>query len=539
MILELRIDNLAVFDKVEVAFQPGMNVISGETGAGKTLLLEALKLVLGSSPDPGLKGPRREEAYVEALFAAPRPGTLADLVPVDEDFSLARRISGSGARALVMGRSASASLLQQAGEELLSLTGQHSSRRLVSAAYQMDLLDSYAGVNEEALVASWEEWKEAKRKEDELREALGQGAQREDYIRAEVENFRALDPRAGEEDEIENDLSRLRHAADLRGAAEEALLSLSDKDNSAVDLLGKAEAALLRQGENDKDLQKLGEQISVLRENVSDAASEARDLREGYDLDPSSLQEMEERAVAISELRRRWRGLSVADIIMEVEKMEAELQALPGGEEELEKLEKKSRKAREKYDKVSMEARSLRQAAASKLAKAVEKELADLRLAEARFHINVEEADPSPKGQDKVEMLLQANPGLDPAPLSSGASGGELSRLLLALLLATSSDGGVYVFDEIDAGIGGDTAHVLAEKLQELSKSSQVIVITHLGQIARLADHHLLLEKKTDGKDTITELRALDDKERKSELARLIGASKEAGEEAERLLSRE
>lgn len=533
MLSRLRIENLGVFAEVEAEFAPGLNVITGETGAGKTMLLEGLRLVAGGKANAKLIGPRSGDAYVEAAFEAEVPEALAELADPGEELLLARRLRREGAaRALCNGRGCSGSQLAEAASELLSLTGQHAARRLTSAAYQLSLLDRAAGLDDALaeLARRWRAWQEAQRELDELRRALLDRESRLIQLEGEIEAFDGVEPVEGEEEQLAAEQQRLAHVESLAAQARELYEGLYGAEGSAVERVDVLAAGAERAGEHDPQMAELAKMLGEASEVLREAAEQARGLLEGYAADPQRLAEVEERILAIAELRRRFRGLEIEQIRERVEAARAELAELSDSDEALGRLEARVAEAQDAYRELADEISKKRRQAAKRLAGSVEEHLADLALPEARLLIELSEAKPGPRGRDAVSFSLQANPGLAPAPLGKGASGGELSRVNLALLLATATEGGTYFFDEVDAGIGGKTAHALAEKLAELAKDAQVIVITHLAQIAVRAERHLLVEKETSGELTETTLRVLEgEEERQAEIARLIGGDAEHG----------
>lgn len=539
MLRRLRIENLAVFEELEVEFGAGLNVISGESGAGKTMLVRALELVLGANADPSLIGPAGDEAYVEAAFDDPVPEALRDLVAEGEELTLARRLRKEGpSRSLAGGRSCSAAQLKDAAGELLSLTGQHAARRLVSPAYQLALLDSSGGLEQQAVEVAelFRAWKEAEKAEEELREALLDGQRRLDLLRHEVELYDRLEPREGEVEELEAEQRRLQAADQLREALAGAEAFLID-DGGASDRLDRALAGLSNVADADKRVSDLAAEIESLTEQVREAGRNARELCGEMVGDQERLGEVEERLNSLMDLRRRFRGASISEIAERIEKSRAELGEIEGGDERLSELRDAREAAESSYREAAAKLRKKRRTASAKLSKSVAGNLGDLGLAEAELIVELEEVEPRSSGIDRAQFLLRANKGLEPAPLDSGASGGELSRLNLALLLAAHNQGRSYLFDEVDSGIGGHTAHSVAEKLAALASSSQLLVITHLAQIAVRGDRNFLISKSSTADGTTATLTPLDDqKQRDAEIARLVGASEDSGQLAADLL---
>jgi DNA repair protein RecN (Recombination protein N) len=532
MLERLRVDNLALFERAELTLQPkpSLIAITGETGAGKTVLTQAVRLISGEGADAGLIGPFAGEAYAEAEFACPPPAVVAELADEDADhITLARRLRASGSRALVCGRAASAGQLQDAAADLICLTGQHAARRLVDAAFQRDLLDRFAGLDElrERVRDAYRAWRTAERQLQQLRERVADNARRERQLRNDIEFVEQLNPTPGEEEQLEAERNRLRYAEQLAVAAHAAAELLNgDDETTAVSTVGRAAAELDRGSEHDHRLAELAADAHAICDQLTELARSARELTDSYDSDPRRLAEIEQRLSDLRDLRRRFAGADIATILDQVQRDRALLEELDAGAQLLEEKQRAAEHAAAAYHHAAQQLSGKRKASASKLARATEAHLADLGLAEAKLHITVEPAGkPSAHGLDRVSFALAANAGMRPAPLDRGASGGELSRVNLALLLASGRNTGTLIFDEVDAGIGGEVAHRLARKLRELAQTCQVIVITHLAQIAVQADRHYFISKDTRGGVTRATVELLDSEQRRSaEIARLVGA---------------
>lgn len=540
------IENLTVFERVEAEFgskQGQLICITGETGAGKTMLLQALQLISGAKADPALIGAAGSEAYVEAAFSGYCPQALAELhTDPEAELILARRLCVDGpARALCDGRGASASQLEEAAAELISLTGQHAARRLVSPAFQLRLLDDCGGLDDlvSATGEAYRAWQKAAEELAQLRAGMRDRQRRLEMLRYEQELFAAIDPTDDEQQQLEIERSRLRHAEMLAATAVALHQGLAADEGAALERIDVCEDQARKAADHDPRFAELADSLLDLRERLADVANTARSLRFEYESDPQRLEEVEQRLSQIGDLRRRFGGAEIADIRAQMAEAADEMATLEEGDAAIERLEAQEAAAKTAYEAKAKELRAARRKAAIHLRRAAERHLADLALPEAELEIKLEAAAPGPRGSDRVEFLLRANRGLEPAPLGKGASGGELSRVNLALVLAASDGGGssTYLFDEVDAGIGGKTAHAVAAKLAALAETSQVIVITHLAQIAVRADAHFVVEKKNVGERTVTTLRKLEaDAERQAEIARLVGADDASGEEVERLV---
>ena len=543
MLTRLLIENLTVFERVEAELDGmGLVCITGETGAGKTMLLQAMRLIAGAKSESSLIGPAGNEAYVEATFSGLVPKALTELATDGEELILARRLRKEGpARALCNGRGASASQLAEAAGELISLTGQHAARQLVSPAFQLELLDSAGGLGSEveAIALAYSSHRQAAAELQNLRESMRDRERRFEMLRHEQELYGGLDPQPGESDLLHSERDRLRHAESLAETAVTLHEGLAVAEGSVIECLDVLEADARRAAEHDKQFLGLADALLDQRERLADVATAARDLRSGYEADPERLLEVEERLAAFAELRRRFGGAELEEIAAQMEDSAAELATLEDADAELARLASIAEEAEAAYEKAAGTLSKKRRKAATELRRAVETHLAELALPEAELEIAIAPAKPSARGSDNVEFLLRANRGLEATPLGKGASGGELSRVNLALALVASegSSHSCYLFDEVDAGIGGQTAHAVASKLAALAETAQVIVITHLAQIAVQAQSHYVVEKQSAGERTVTELRRLtSDGERQAELARLAGADGASGEEVERLV---
>jgi DNA repair protein RecN (Recombination protein N) len=538
MLTRLLVSNLTVIDRAELELSGGLTAITGETGAGKTMLTHAVRLVAGDRTSAHLIGPRREEAYVEAEFSDPAPPALGNVVDPDEALVLARRLRREGpTRALASGRACSADQLKAAAGELISLTGQHAARQLTKSTVQLALLDQ-AG-NHEALLANvssaWADWQSSARALADLQSQLAERGNREQLIRHEVQLIREVAPEPHEQDTLEAEIARLQHADGLQQAVQLAAAALLDSDeNPIVDQIARVLSEVSSVSEHDERLQQIAVEIDAAYEQLSSAARQARALSDRYDSDPQRLQEANHRLSQLTDLRRRYHGMTVAEILERCETLEQEIATYDSGDTRVSELSNQVSAAETAYSRAAEKLRSSRQRTARRLMKTVDRHLRELALAGAQLTVEFETATPSSTGTDRVTFLLAANRGLAPAPLDSGASGGEMSRVNLALLLAVTPSSGTFIFDEVDAGIGGEVAHQVAAKLRALAETAQVIVITHLAQIAVHADHHFVVEKREREQLTQTRVRLLRDEDaRTRELARLIGANAESEADAQ------
>jgi DNA repair protein RecN (Recombination protein N) len=552
---ELRVENLLLIERAELGLGPGLNVLTGETGAGKTVLAHALDLLLGGKPRPGIVRPGASEAYVEGVFALPAVlrSALAERLPEGEDeLVLARRVSAEGrTRAYVGGRSATAGDLAEIGGALLSFYGQHEHRRLTLASAQLEILDGFCGAEQagrrEAFAAAYAGERAVREELDELRARAGARDRELDLLVWELEEIDRADPSEAEEEGLLAERERLRHLTSLMGAASGALAALSGDDavgDSSGDgspgaaALAAAAGALEGARGVDPALDTLADRARALAVEADDLAGELRRYGEGVEASPGRLDEVEERLALLDRLKRKHGG-TIAAVLAYAEECRRRRNELEGAEEALEAGEARLEAARTELAERAAELRAARLEAADALAEAVVERLAGLAMEGATFEARVAERDGyGPTGGDEVEFLIAPNPGVPAGPLRETASGGELSRVMLALMgVAAEAGPATLVFDEVDAGIGGQTARAVGEQLRDLAAGRQVICITHLPQIASLADRHFTIVKDTSADTATTTVTRLARGDVVGELVRMLGA--EDGDAAARRHARE
>jgi DNA repair protein RecN (Recombination protein N) len=541
MLLELRVENLLLIERAEIRLGPGLNALTGETGAGKTVLAHALDLLLGGKPRAGIVRPGAGEAYVEGVFEPP-PGLLDEpelaelrerLPEGDLEIVLGRRVGADGrTRAFVQGRSASAADLRDLGSRLISFYGQHEHRKLTIAGAQLDLLDGFAGAKaldaRAAFATAHAEVLGLEAETEELRSRAGARDRDLDLLAFEIEEIDGLGPSEAEHSELGAERERLRHLDALRsaaGGAAEALAPDSADGLGAAALLAQSEALADGAAAADPALAELTGRLRALRIEADDVAAELRRYESGLEAEPGRLQEAEERLDGYDRLMRKHGG-SVAAVLEHAEHCRAEHERLANAEVALEQAEVALTAARSERERLAKALTKLRAAAAPKLARRVEEELAGLAMEGASFGVElVPRDDRVATGAERVEFMIAPNPGVPAAPLRDTASGGELSRVMLALMSVAAGGGpATLVFDEVDAGIGGHTARAVGERLRALGGARQVLCITHLPQIAALAERHFRIEKASKGdlaRTTVSELLADDIVE---ELCRMLGA---------------
>ncbi len=548
MLRELRIENLLLIEKAELRLGEGLNAITGETGAGKTVLAHSLDLLMGGKARPQIVRPGAEEAWVEGVFdlpegllAEPGMGEIAERLPEDaEEIVLGRRVSASGrTAAFLAGRAASASDLKLLGGRLLAFYGQHEHRKLTISSAQTEVLDGFAGADHLALRGRYREaHRECARLETELAELRERDGSRErdlDLYRYELSEIEEVAPDPAEEVELSVERQRLRYAEGLRGAAIGALAGAvgADEDGGgATSVLAEAESMLHGVAGVDADLDALAERLGALAVELSDVGGELRSYLDRIEADPGRLAEVEERLEAIERLKRKHGG-SVESVLDHAERCRAEIGRLQGAETRGAEAQAALAEAEASRAKLGKQLSKGRAAAAGPLSEKVAAELERLAMPGAILEVELTPHAEGfgPNGCEAVELLVAPNPGIEAAPLRDAASGGELSRVMLALTgLGEGAGAGTLVFDEIDAGVGGKTARVVGERLRALGEGRQVLCITHLPQVASLAGTHFRLEKDLAGERATAEVQRLDGEGVVEEIRRMLGG--ESSDEA-------
>jgi DNA repair protein RecN (Recombination protein N) len=524
----VRIENLVLIREAELELDNGLNAITGETGAGKTILSNAIGLLLGAKGDAAAIGPAASEAYVEAEFDAvddEELGELAGLQPGGEDgLVLARRIFADGrTRAYAWGRSAAREDMAAVAERLIAMSGQFEQRRLSRPAYQLRVLDAFAGIDTREARTAWRELQAARRAHDELTRDAASAEARLDELRALVDDTRGFEPER--EDDLRAERERLRHVTELAQGAASAAASLAPEEgDGATDLVAAAERAIAPLERLAPELSTAGETLRDTALRLRDTVSELRAFLGALEADPGRVEEVEAELERIADAKRRHRAHTYAELLERAAEARAELAALDEGHDPVRVAEEALAAAEARVEGIHAGLRDRRHAAAAPFADAVERELDGVGLGEGEFRaeLRARPTGSSQTGVDEVQFLIRPNPGLPFAPVAETASGGELSRIALAI--AVVGGGETIVFDEIDAGIGGTTAHAVGETLRRLSERAQVLTITHLPQIATLADRHFLVEK-VPGDPTHATIEPLDDAQRRDELERMLGGA--------------
>ena len=555
MLHELRVENLLLMERAELRLAPGLNVLTGETGAGKTLLAHALDLLLGGKARSGIVRAGAGEAYVEGVFAIPAELAGDERIPDGaEDLVLARRVWPDGrTRAYVCGRSATVGDLRELGGRLLSFYGQHEHRKLMLTTAQLDALDAFCGPAQgelrTAAAAAHERVGALQARLSELGGVAGARDRELDLLGFELREIEEVDPSVEEELQLTAERDRLRHQQTLRSAAALSAQALAPEDgDGAVGLVARAAGELESVVAFDRALGPLAERLAALRYEAEDVAIELRSYLGGIEAAEQArpLEVVEERLATFARLSRKHGG-GIAEVLAHAERCRARELELRDLEVSLGDVQAELAEATSERARLADQLSAARRAAAPRLAVAVVSRLAELSMADAHFEIAVRQREdgPGPRGIDAVEFLIAPNAGLPAGPLREVASGGELSRVMLALLSVAhggeasraSDDGSLLVFDEIDAGIGGHTARAVGAHLRGLAAGRQVLCITHLPQVAAMGSRHFTIVKDGSRTPALTTVTVLDGDGVVGELVRMLGA--EEGDRAARGHARE
>ena len=547
MLAQLTVRNVVLIERLVLELAAGFNVITGETGAGKSMVVDALSLVLGGRARPEVVRGGTEEAEVEALFELlPASRAAAKLeaagIPGERELVVRRVVQAEGrSRAYVNGRLCTAAQLADIAADLCDIASQHESVSLTDPSTHVEYLDAFGRLESDRLqVAERVDALALVQRELEAASAQERGrAEREDFLRWQLREIDELDPHDGEETELEHERARLRHAEKLQSATRRAAERLYEGEGAVCDELARLGAELDQAAAIDGSLAPLARTVESARGELSDAARALARYAEAVEASPERLAEVEERAFRLQKLLRK-HGPATADLLAHRASLERDLASLASASERVGQLEtEKARRAAE----AGTAARALsrkRRDAAEKLADAIGRELAQLGMGRARVVVDVQPTASAGEallvdgarltrtGIDRVEFLIAPNRGEEPRPLRRIASGGELSRALLALkrVLADRGPAGLYVFDEVDAGVGGAVAEVIGRSIADIARHRQVVCITHLPQIAALADAHFVVDKTESRGRTSTTVKRLTASERVEEIARMIGGIK-------------
>ncbi|CAM3646065.1 DNA repair protein RecN [Nocardiopsis rhodophaea] len=540
MLEEVHIRGLGVIDDAVLELSPGFTVVTGETGAGKTMVVTGLGLLFGGRADPQRVRPGADRAVVEGRLTVPTDGRVADRVAeaggeLDDDILiLTRMVSAEGrSRATLGGRSAPVSLLAYLADDLVAVHGQSDQQRLLRTDRQRAALDRYAGAELSATlksyVATYRRHREIAEALDELTTRARERAQEADMLRFGVAEIAAAELQPGEDAELLAEESRLAHADALRVAATTAHEALTgdpaaDVQADVVGLLAAARGSLTAVREHDPALASVADRLDEVSYVLSDAATELASYAESVEADPARLAAIQERRALLTQLSRKY-GETTDDILAWAEDATKRLAELESDDDRIDELRAEQAEVKASLDELAADLTRIRTETAERFGAAVTEELTALAMPHARVTVKVTTGDEfGPHGRDDIELLLAPHPTAPPLPLAKGASGGELSRVMLAIevVFAGADPVPTFVFDEVDAGVGGKAAVEIGRRLARLARRAQVIVVTHLPQVAAFADNHLVVEKSNEGTVTESGVMRLDRGGRTRELSRML-----------------
>lgn len=554
MLTELSISNLGVIAGAQLELAPGLTAVTGETGAGKTMIVSSLGLLLGARADVGLIRRGATAARVDGRFTG-LPDTVREQVDelggeLDEpgepedtgdpgggaELVLSRNLRKGRSRSQVGGAAVPAGTAAEIAAELLTIHGQSEQLRLGRPERQRDILDRSGGAELATALAAYQQvWRRRQETASELTDLTENAAERArelDMLTFGLEEIGAVEPQPGEDTELATEAARLQDVDSLRVAANTAMIALAGQDDdidSAAALTAAATAQRSLAEASDPELAAMAARAGEVAALVADLSSDLASYLDGLSADPARLEAIMERQAALQGLTRKY-GADVDEVLQWSADAARRAVELDSGDDRITELTDLLAELDQDLQRTGEQLRSLRSRAAADLAEAVGAELSALAMPHARLHFDLQPTEPGPHGLDQITLLFTANPGSEPRPLAKAASGGELSRVRLALevVLAGAEAGGTFVFDEVDAGIGGAVAIEVGRRLARLARHSQVIVVTHLAQVAAFADQHYVVVKASDGAVTTSGVTAVEEDQRAAELARMMAGMEDS-----------
>ena len=537
MLVELVVENYAVIEKVRVRFHPGLNLLTGETGSGKSIVVDALGLLLGGRASSEMVRTGTQRARIAGIFEVASPALArlleaAGLETEDGELLIEREILANGkSRAFVANRPATAALLRDLAPHLGDIHGQHDQQRLFTSSVQRDFLDDFARAAEllERTSEVFRRWRDTSAELEELDRTAQEKLRLADLWSFQSKEIDAVAPQDGEDEKLENERRVLRNVVRLEEAASAAYQALYDAPDSVSTRLKSIARKLEDVARIDATLAGIHETLKPAAIAADEASHALRHYLGALEADPARLEQVESRLAALEKLKRKY-GATIAAVLAFFEDVRRQLAAVESSSERRETLQRAIAELAAEYEAAAAKLTARRTEAARDLARRVETELAALAMPKTRVEIRVVPAAWSEHGSDAVEFLISPNPGEEPKPLDKIASGGELSRVALALMTCAvppkSKAPVTLVFDEIDAGVGGSAAEAVGRRLKKLGRSSQVLCVTHLAQIAGFADHHYYVEKQTARGRTLAAVEELSPEQRTREIGRMLSGER-------------
>ena len=532
MLQNLHVKNLALIDETEVEFGPGLNILSGETGAGKSIIIGSINLALGEKVQKEMLRDNGESALVELIFFVEDADTIEairalDIEMEDDTVILSRKITGGRAIGRINGEAVSASKMKAVASLLIDIHGQHEHQSLLSKKKHLEILDTFAkeslGDKKEKLAQCYQEYRKLK---DELEHANLDGEERArelSFLEYEVKEIEDAQLTVGEDEELEAVFRKYSNGKKIMDAVGAANAATSEDDESASERIGRALRELSSVSAYDERVKEMEEQLTEIDNLLSDFNHELASYLSDEEFDEETFYETEKRLDLINHLKSKY-GNTIADILKYGEEKAERITVLNDYDAYLAGLQKNVSEKEKQLEQLSREVSDIRKKESKKLTESIKNALLDLNFLDVQFKMEFAETDYTANGIDDAQFLISTNPGEPVKPLGKVASGGELSRIMLAIKTVMASDKiGTLIFDEIDSGISGRTAQMVSEKMNALGRSHQIICITHLPQIAAMADSHFLIEKSVENQATVSKIHKLTDEESVEELARMLG----------------
>lgn len=537
MLGDLQVKNFAIIEQLSLSFSEGLNILSGETGAGKSIIIGALEMLFGSRARTDVIKNGKEAAYIEASYFVDLPDKLRDIlrkagVEIDpEMLLLSREIRRNGRnRCRINGQLVPLKLIKRVAEFLVDIHGQHEHQNLLQNSYHIELLDELlpGDIKEKLLEIEdiYYQLKEISTEKEKLNKKASERARRLDIIEYQLEEIQSANLQPGELSEIESKLKKLENIEDISSTIYKAINIISDDQYShkaILDQLGAISSDLSKIKEFDEDIKELSDLADQTFYSLQELNFRLQDYHEQIDFNQSELSELRERLDIINTMRRKY-GETISEILNYKDSLIEERENLESIEDKLASLKEKENKLMDKYNTLDNEISKARKNQADWLENKIIKELKDLAMEDSRFKVEFKQGDISPEGRDRIKFLISTNLGGEFKELSKIASGGEISRIMLAFksIIADHDKVRTIIFDEIESGVGGETARQVAARLYRISTNRQVISISHLPQIASLADRHFYIYKETNNQVTSTKIEELNEIEREEEIARMI-----------------